>query len=170
MWKLLCVCSFCYISAGLYFTYPRVILKYIHPCSLLNFPYRLLTMCTRHFGSVVAQTIRTYKIDQFPLLLIVMGKRTSNEVLNVIQGNYALWGMQKAISYKQIIFYFYPCDIKLDYLRLYTKDAFPSKQSSTVTKWALLRGLAVNNTYITMTHISWYLTLLWYRICFLTNY
>uniref|UniRef100_W5LGS3 Fas (TNFRSF6) associated factor 1 n=1 Tax=Astyanax mexicanus TaxID=7994 RepID=W5LGS3_ASTMX len=48
---------------------------------------RLLTMCTRHFGSVVAQTIRTYKTDQFPLLLIVMGKRTSNEVLNVIPGN-----------------------------------------------------------------------------------
>jgi len=47
---------------------------------------RLLTMCTRHFGSVVAQTIRLYKTDQFPLLLIVMGKRTSNEVLNVIQG------------------------------------------------------------------------------------
>ncbi|XP_077441173.1 FAS-associated factor 1 [Vanacampus margaritifer] len=48
---------------------------------------RLLTMCTKHFGSVVTQTIRTYKTDQFPLLLIVMGKRTSNEVLNVIQGN-----------------------------------------------------------------------------------
>lgn len=48
---------------------------------------RLLTMCTRHFGSVVAQTVRTYKTDQFPLLLVVMGKRTSNEVLNVIQGN-----------------------------------------------------------------------------------
>ncbi|XP_023677138.2 FAS-associated factor 1 [Paramormyrops kingsleyae] len=48
---------------------------------------RLLTMCTRHFGSVVAQTIRTYKTDEFPLLLIVMGKRASNEVLNVIQGN-----------------------------------------------------------------------------------
>lgn len=45
-------------------------------------------MCTRHFGSVVTQTIRTYKTDQFPLLLIVMGKRTSNEVLNVIQGKY----------------------------------------------------------------------------------
>jgi len=45
-------------------------------------------MCTRHFGSVVTQTIRTYKTDQFPLLLVVMGKRTSNEVLNVIQGNY----------------------------------------------------------------------------------
>lgn len=45
-------------------------------------------MCTRHFGSVVTQTIRTYKTDQFPLLLIVMGKRTSNEVLNVIQGEH----------------------------------------------------------------------------------
>ena len=53
---------------------------------VFSFP-RLLTICTRHFGSVVAQTIRTYKTDQFPLLLIVMGKRTSNEVLNVIQGN-----------------------------------------------------------------------------------
>ncbi|XP_067893255.1 FAS-associated factor 1 [Heterodontus francisci] len=48
---------------------------------------RFLSMCTRHFGSVVAQTIRTYKTDQFPLLLLIMGKRLSNEVLNVIQGN-----------------------------------------------------------------------------------
>lgn len=43
-------------------------------------------MCNRHFGSVVAQTIRTQKTDQFPLFLIIMGKRSSNEVLNVIQG------------------------------------------------------------------------------------
>ncbi|KAM6962827.1 FAS-associated factor 1 [Aplochiton taeniatus] len=48
---------------------------------------RLLTSWTRQFGSTVAQTIRTYKTDQFPLLIIAMGKRTSNEVLNVIQGN-----------------------------------------------------------------------------------
>ncbi|XP_073449665.1 FAS-associated factor 1 isoform X1 [Aquarana catesbeiana] len=48
---------------------------------------RFLTLCTRHFGSVVAQTIRTQKTDQFPLFLIIMGKRSSNEVLNVIQGN-----------------------------------------------------------------------------------
>ncbi|XP_036610832.1 FAS-associated factor 1 isoform X1 [Trichosurus vulpecula] len=48
---------------------------------------RFLTMCTRHFGSVVAQTIRTQKTDQFPLFLVIMGKRSSNEVLNVIQGN-----------------------------------------------------------------------------------
>uniref|UniRef100_K7E7L8 FAS-associated factor 1 n=1 Tax=Ornithorhynchus anatinus TaxID=9258 RepID=K7E7L8_ORNAN len=51
---------------------------------------RFLTMCTRHFGSVVAQTIRTQKTDQFPLFLIIMGKRSSNEVLNVIQGNTAV--------------------------------------------------------------------------------
>lgn len=48
--------------------------------------FRFLTMCNRHFGSVVAQTIRTQKTDQFPLFLIIMGKRSSNEVLNVIQG------------------------------------------------------------------------------------
>ncbi|KAG7456801.1 hypothetical protein MATL_G00239710 [Megalops atlanticus] len=48
---------------------------------------RLLTMCTRHFGSVVSQSVRSYEKDQFPLLLIVMGKRASNEVLNIIQGN-----------------------------------------------------------------------------------
>ncbi|XP_023674860.1 FAS-associated factor 1-like isoform X2 [Paramormyrops kingsleyae] len=48
---------------------------------------RLLTMCTRHFGSMVTQAIRTQKTDNFPLFLIIMGKRASNEVLNVIQGN-----------------------------------------------------------------------------------
>lgn len=48
--------------------------------------FRFLTMCNRHFGSVVAQTIRTQKTDQFPLFLIIMGKRSSNEVLNVVQG------------------------------------------------------------------------------------
>uniref|UniRef100_A0A8C5R4M7 DMRT like family A2 n=1 Tax=Leptobrachium leishanense TaxID=445787 RepID=A0A8C5R4M7_9ANUR len=48
---------------------------------------RFLTLCTRHFGSVVTQTVRSQKTDQFPLLLIIMGKRSSNEVLNVIQGN-----------------------------------------------------------------------------------
>lgn len=79
---------YCYTGClSLFHLSPRVILKYIHLCYYLTFPSRLLTMCTRHFGSVVAQTIRTYKTDQFPLLLIVMGKRTSNEVLNVIQGN-----------------------------------------------------------------------------------
>lgn len=50
------------------------------------FFFRFLKMCNRHFGSVVAQTIRNQKKDQFPLFLIIMGKRSSNEVLNVIQG------------------------------------------------------------------------------------
>ncbi|KAM4642274.1 FAS-associated factor 1 isoform 2-T2 [Discoglossus pictus] len=48
---------------------------------------RFLTLCTRHFGSVVTHTVRAQKTDQFPLFLIIMGKRSSNEVLNVIQGN-----------------------------------------------------------------------------------
>ncbi|KAM4720981.1 FAS-associated factor 1 isoform 3-T3 [Rhinophrynus dorsalis] len=48
---------------------------------------RFLTFCTRNFGSVVTQTVRAQKTDQFPLFLIIMGKRSSNEVLNVIQGN-----------------------------------------------------------------------------------
>uniref|UniRef100_A0A8C2BWI8 Fas (TNFRSF6) associated factor 1 n=1 Tax=Cyprinus carpio TaxID=7962 RepID=A0A8C2BWI8_CYPCA len=64
---------------------------------------RLLTMCTRHFGSVVAQTIRTYKTDQFPLLLIVMGKRTSNEVLNVIQDCQVSYTVKVQKSMKDII-------------------------------------------------------------------
>ena len=55
---------------------------------------RFLTMCNRHFGSVVAQTIRTQKTDQFPLFLIIMGKRSSNEVLNVIQGNTSIWSAE----------------------------------------------------------------------------
>ncbi|KAJ8357707.1 hypothetical protein SKAU_G00205010 [Synaphobranchus kaupii] len=47
----------------------------------------LLTMCSRHFGSTVAQRVRSFETDRFPLLLIVMGKRTSCEVSHIIQGN-----------------------------------------------------------------------------------
>lgn len=57
-----------------------------HEMSTLSLSLRLLTMCTRHFGSMVTQAIRTHKTDDFPLFLIVMGRRASNEVLNVIQG------------------------------------------------------------------------------------
>lgn len=63
-------------------------------------------MCTRHFGSVVTQTIRTYKTDQFPLLLIVMGKRTSNEVLNVIQGKeYCVNDMYGTMKWHTVMIY-----------------------------------------------------------------
>ncbi|KAJ8367154.1 hypothetical protein AAFF_G00330520 [Aldrovandia affinis] len=48
---------------------------------------RLLTMCTRLFGSGLAQTLRSFEADRFPLLLVAMGKRASSEVLHIIQGN-----------------------------------------------------------------------------------
>lgn len=72
-------------------------------------------MCNRHFGSVIAQTIRTQKTDQFPLFLIIMGKRSSNEVLNVIQGK-----VHVRVEVK-----FYLCDnliifpIKAEYISYY---------------------------------------------------
>lgn len=72
-------------------------------------------MCNRHFGSVIAQTIRTQKTDQFPLFLIIMGKRSSNEVLNVIQGK-----VHVTVGVK-----FYLCDnliifpIRADYISYY---------------------------------------------------
>ncbi|KAB0358591.1 hypothetical protein FD754_002747, partial [Muntiacus muntjak] len=62
-----------------------------------EFSSRFLTMCNRHFGSVVAQTIRTQKTDQFPLFLIIMGKRSSNEVLNVIQGKAIRLSLEQAL-------------------------------------------------------------------------
>ena len=52
------------------------------------FGYRLLTMCTQHFGSVAANTVRNFKPDQLPLLLLISRTRSVNEVVNVIHGNY----------------------------------------------------------------------------------
>ncbi|KAI1883175.1 hypothetical protein AGOR_G00242510 [Albula goreensis] len=48
---------------------------------------RLLMMCTRHFGSAVSQKVSSFETDRFPLLLTVMGKRVSSEVLHTVQGN-----------------------------------------------------------------------------------
>ena len=43
-------------------------------------------MCTRHFGSVAANTVRNFKPDELPLLLIISRNRATNEVVNVIHG------------------------------------------------------------------------------------
>jgi hypothetical protein len=43
-------------------------------------------MATRHFGSVAASQIRSYKQDQLPILLIISRSRATNEVVDVIQG------------------------------------------------------------------------------------
>ncbi|XP_013397035.1 FAS-associated factor 1 [Lingula anatina] len=47
---------------------------------------KCLTMCTREFGSMAAQTVRDFKTDNLPLLLLITRTRSTNEVVNVIQG------------------------------------------------------------------------------------
>ncbi|XP_052777903.1 FAS-associated factor 1-like [Mya arenaria] len=48
---------------------------------------RLITMATRHFGSVAANQIRSYKPDNLPVLLIISRARATNEVVDVIRGD-----------------------------------------------------------------------------------
>ena len=43
-------------------------------------------MCTRHFGSTAANTVRTFRADELPLLLIISRNRGTNEVISVIRG------------------------------------------------------------------------------------
>lgn len=51
---------------------------------------KLLTFVTRHFGSVAASTIRNFKSDQLPVLIIITRQRGINEVSSVIQGKSTL--------------------------------------------------------------------------------
>jgi len=51
---------------------------------------KLLTMVTRHFGSVAASTIRSFKPDQLPVLIVITRQRGINEVSTVIQGKSTL--------------------------------------------------------------------------------
>jgi len=51
---------------------------------------RLLTIVTRHFGSVVASTIRNFKPDELPVLIVITRQRGVNEVSTVIQGKSTL--------------------------------------------------------------------------------
>ncbi|KAH3697404.1 FAS-associated factor 1-like [Dreissena polymorpha] len=48
---------------------------------------RLITMATRHFGSVAANQIRSYKPDNLPVILIISRARATNEVVDVIRGD-----------------------------------------------------------------------------------
>ena len=47
---------------------------------------RLLSKCTQHFGSVAANTVREFSVDDMPLLLVISRNRGSNEVMQVIRG------------------------------------------------------------------------------------
>jgi len=51
---------------------------------------KLLTMVTRHFGSVAASTIRNFKADELPVLIVISRQRGINEVSTVIQGKSTL--------------------------------------------------------------------------------
>merc|ERR1712168_240136 len=47
-------------------------------------------MVTRHFGSVAASTIRNFKADELPVLIVISRQRGINEVSTVIQGKSTL--------------------------------------------------------------------------------
>ncbi|KAL8568872.1 hypothetical protein ACOMHN_061448 [Nucella lapillus] len=51
---------------------------------------RLVNSATRHFGSIAANQIRSYRTEQFPALLIISRSKATNEVLDAIQGHVTL--------------------------------------------------------------------------------
>ncbi|XP_078657588.1 FAS-associated factor 1-like isoform X4 [Branchiostoma floridae x Branchiostoma belcheri] len=48
---------------------------------------RFLGHISRQYGSLAAQTVRNYKADEYPLLMLVMRNRGASEVLKVVHGN-----------------------------------------------------------------------------------
>uniref|UniRef100_A0A8C4Q750 Fas (TNFRSF6) associated factor 1 n=1 Tax=Eptatretus burgeri TaxID=7764 RepID=A0A8C4Q750_EPTBU len=65
---------------------------------------RLLSLCSRHFGSGAAQTLRAYSPEQFPLLLLISGKRNANEVISVTTGNTTLDELMMRLMHAMDIF------------------------------------------------------------------
>lgn len=51
---------------------------------------KLLSLCAGHLGSVAANTVRVFKPDQLPLLLIISRSRGIAEVVQVLHGNSTL--------------------------------------------------------------------------------
>jgi len=49
---------------------------------------RLLSLCTGHLGTVAANTVRVFKPDQLPLLLIISRSRGVAEVVQVLHGTF----------------------------------------------------------------------------------
>jgi hypothetical protein len=58
-----------------------------YTCDVL---FRLLTMCTRHFGSIASNTVQNLCPDELPLLLIISRNRGANEVMQAIHGVFHL--------------------------------------------------------------------------------
>ncbi|XP_022101675.1 FAS-associated factor 1-like isoform X2 [Acanthaster planci] len=65
---------------------------------------RLLSTCTKMFGSVTAATVRGLNQDKFPLLLIVMRIRSNTEVLSILQGNTGLDEMMTSLIHAVDVF------------------------------------------------------------------
>jgi len=66
----------------------KILRVWILNCVLVKqmFAFRLLTLCTKHLGSVAANTVRVFKPDQLPLLLIISRSRGIAEVVQVLHG------------------------------------------------------------------------------------
>lgn len=114
--KLLCVFFSPFLSVGpmrllqfrsplIFFTLHPFIIPLLFFFSLLNqmrnhwqsvsalhvqqssaFLCRLVTSATKHFGSIAANQIRSYRTEQLPALLIISRSKATNEVLDAIQG------------------------------------------------------------------------------------
>ncbi|XP_060601167.1 FAS-associated factor 1-like [Ruditapes philippinarum] len=65
---------------------------------------RLITMATRHFGSVAANQIRSYKPDNLPVLLIISRSRATNEVVDVIRGDVTVDELMSKLIQDQEVF------------------------------------------------------------------
>lgn len=65
---------------------------------------RLITMATRHFGSVAANQIRSYKPDNLPVLLIISRSRATNEVVDVIRGDVTVDELMSKLLQDQEVF------------------------------------------------------------------
>ncbi|XP_025109075.1 FAS-associated factor 1-like isoform X2 [Pomacea canaliculata] len=57
-----------------------------HPENMVRF----LTLATKHFGSIAASQIRSYRTEQLPALLIISRSKATNEVIDAIQGHVTL--------------------------------------------------------------------------------
>jgi ABC-type arginine/histidine transport system permease subunit len=67
-------------------------------------------MATRHFGSVAANQIRSYKPDNLPVLLIISRSRATNEVVDVIRGKHINLLEITGYSYKVLYKTYFSCN------------------------------------------------------------
>ena len=78
---------------------------------------RLVSQCTRHFGSIAANSVQRLEVDELPMLLIISRNRSTDEVVQAIKGcNF--WAHSSL-----------PCDTIFECVMLCFKETSPSKIS-----------------------------------------